>query len=104
MAVLADELSGFDLDVVQRLPPAFLESEILLPALVHGDAARRFPGQDLQAAHAVADLVVDAHPVVILEPPLAGIVRVHVDDRPATLEPQHGTMVAPRRVNRPAPV
>src|SRR5208282_6664258 len=52
----------------------------------------------------MADLVMDADPVVVLQAPLAGVVGMHVDDWPATLQAQHGAVVTPRGVDGPASV
>src|SRR3970040_548738 len=104
VTVLADELGGLDLDVGERLPAPLLEAQEFFPPGGHGHAPGFFPGQDLQAADALADVVEDAHPVVVAQAALARVVVVHIDDGHAALQPEHGAMVAPGGVDRPAPV
>src|SRR5690242_6088995 len=104
MAVLAYELGRFNFDIGKRLPSALLKAKELLPAVVHRHAPRLFAGHDLHATDAVTDLVINANPVVVAQVSLARFVRMHVDNRTSALEAEHGAMIAPGRMNRPASV
>src|SRR5262245_45106634 len=104
VAVVPHQLGRLDLDVGQALPAPLAEAEELLPAVVHGQPATLLAGQHLTQAHRRADLIEDLDPVAVRDTARLRLVRVDVNDRYAALEPQHVAVVAPRRMDRPAPV